>query len=278
MWLHLGTANFAKGDPATASLQGVNVASAGVLTQAKGATTRFEPLLLSSTQSSLFPRDQALQVTNPGMLSDAVNPTGKPFTIAARITGKAVFPGVAEGNVNIVVVADTDILDDKWWLGRDAQGGGAPFADNGGFVLNAVENLTGSDDLISLRMRANTDRPFVRVRAMQAEADRKFRELLGGLQARLAASEQEFAQLQQGMGGTTTALTPEQTAELDRVRRVIANTRTELRGAQGRLRGDIDRLGAMLAFINVLLMPILVAIFAIAFSMTRRRRAKAGKA
>jgi ABC-type uncharacterized transport system involved in gliding motility auxiliary subunit len=184
-----------------------------------------------------------------------------------------VFPGVGTGNINIIVVADTDIFDDRFWLRSDGPAS-EPFADNEGFVLNAVENLSGSDDLISLRMRGNTDHPFTVVRTMQAAAELKFRETLDSLQARLTTSQQEIAQLQQGGGGTATALSPQQTAEIERVRREIAGTRGQLRDVQHNLRADIDRLGTVLAFINILLMPLLVAGFAIVFGLIRRRRAK----
>jgi ABC-type uncharacterized transport system involved in gliding motility auxiliary subunit len=271
LWLHLTQENVSQKDPVTASLQGLNLASVGSLTQVKGATTNFEPILFSSTQASLFGRDEVMALTDPTALMSLVQPSGKPFTIAARITGKAQFANVGSGNINIIVVADTDILDDRFWIRTDPVA--MPFADNGGFVFSAVENLSGSDDLISLRMRSGSEHPFTVVRAMQADADMKFRETLQTLQAKLTSSEQEIAQLQQGGSGNGTALSPQQQAEIERVRREIANTRSQLRDVQHNLRADIDRLGAVLAFLNILLVPALVAAFAIVYGLIRRRRA-----
>lgn len=279
LWLHLTQANMAKSDPITASLTGLNLASAGALTPTKDATTHFEPLLFSSLDASTYPRDETLTLKDPGTLEASVKPTGKPITIAARITGRAVFPGVAQGNINIIVVADTDIWDDRFWLDQSASnegGGGTPFADNEGFVLNALESLSGSDDLISLRARGNVDRPFTVVRQMQAEAEARFRETLDSLRARLTQSQTELAQLQQG--GQQAALTATQNADVARVQREIVNTRAQLRDVQRRLNADIDRLGTVLAFANILLMPLLVAGFAIVFGLIRRRRAKRGAA
>jgi ABC-type uncharacterized transport system involved in gliding motility auxiliary subunit len=180
---------------------------------------------------------------------------------------------VGSGNVNIIVVADTDIFDDRFWL-RSEGPASEPFADNEALVMNAVENLTGSDDLISLRMRANADHPFIVVRDMQAAAELKFRETLESLQARLVAAQQEIAQLQQGGSGNATALSPQQTAQIERVQREIAGTRAQLRDVQRNLRVDIDRLGTLLAFINILLIPLMVAGFAIVYGLIRRKRAK----
>jgi ABC-type uncharacterized transport system involved in gliding motility auxiliary subunit len=279
LWLHLTAANFSKTDPVTASLSGVNLASAGALSRTKDATTTFEPLLFSSPQSSLYDRNDTLTLKNPGALTAAVKPGGKPITMAARITGHAVFPGVTSGNINIIVVADTDIWDDRFWLDNsdpNGNGAGVPFADNEGFVLNAVESLTGSDDLISLRARGNVDHPFTRVRRMQAQAESRFRETLDALRAKLTQSQSDLAQLQRG--GQQTALTPDQDAAMDKARREIAATRAQLREVQHNLNAEIDRLGSLLAFLNILAVPLLVAGFGIVFGLIRRRRAKRGAA
>ena len=273
LWLHLTPENFAPRDPVTASLQSLNLASVGSLTPVKGATTHFEPLISSSNEAALADRNTVMAgLDEPASLQMGM-PTNTRYTIAARITGTAVFPGVGQGNINVIVVADTDIFDDRFWLSSDGPAA-APFADNEGLVLGAVENLSGSDDLISLRMRGDTERPFTVVRAMQADAELKYRETVTNLQGRLTASQQEIAQLQQGGSDSGIALTPAQNAEIERVRREIAGTRAVLRDVQRQLRADIDRLGTILAFINILLMPLLVVVFAIWFGIRRRNRAR----
>ena len=276
LWLHLTAENFSKNDPVTASLNGVNLASAGALTQAKGATTRFEPLITTSPDSMLYSRDTTLNLRDPGALASAVKPGGKPITLAARITGKVAAPGFPAGNVNIIVIADTDVWDDRFWAQSDPQSGArAPFADNQGLVMNAIESLTGSDDLISLRARGNVERPFTVVRRMQAEAEARYRETLDALRARLTAAQEQFAQLQQG--GSASALNAQQTAAMEKLQREMSGTRAQLRDVQARLRADIDRLGGVLAFLNILMVPLLVAAFAIVFGAIRRRRARGRK-
>ena len=273
LWLHLTPENFAPRDPVTASLQSLNLASVGSLTPVKGATTHFEPLISSSNEAALADRNTVMAgLDEPASLQMGM-PTNTRYTIAARITGTAVFPGVGQGPINVIVVADTDIFDDRFWLSSDGPAA-TPFADNEGLVLGAVENLSGSDDLISLRMRGDTERPFTVVRAMQADAELKYRETVTNLQGRLTASQQEIAQLQQGGSDSGIALTPAQNAEIERVRREIAGTRAVLRDVQRQLRADIDRLGTILAFINILLMPLLVVVFAIWFGIRRRNRAR----
>lgn len=262
LWLHLGSENFNHRDPITANLQTLNLASAGALFPAAGAAGKFESLVSSSDQASLVPLAQVAANNNdPGRLIGMVHPTGQRFVLAARV-GK------------VVVVADSDLLDDRFWVRTNPFGQAQPFADNGGLILNAVENLTGSGDLIALRTRANTDRPFTVVRAMQTQAEAKFRETAQALQARLTAAQQEIAQLQQGgKEGGATSLTPKQQADIARLRQEMAQTRAALRDVQHNLRADIDALGARLAFANIAAMPLLVAAFALVLAIIRRGRA-----
>lgn len=267
LWLHLSADNFDRSDPVTANLQTLNFASVGALSALPGAATHFEPLITSSTQATLAPRSLVEKDSDPDRLMAMIPASGQRYTLAARVTG---------AGLNLVIVADSDLMDDRFWVRPGAARGSAqPFADNGGLVLNAVENLTGSGDLIAMRTRANTDRPFGVVRAMQANAEGKFRETAQALQARLAAAEREIQQLNQGgTGGRAIALTADQQAAIARLRREMAQTRTQLRDVQRNLRADIDQLGVELAFVNILLMPLLVAAFALVLGIIRRGRAR----
>jgi ABC-type uncharacterized transport system involved in gliding motility auxiliary subunit len=290
VWLHLDHGQFDASDPITANLQVLNLASVGALAPRKGATTHFAPLVWSSEQAALLGAEEVRLSPQPEDLVSSIIPTGKRYTIAARISGPAdtAFPngppsagGAPEvksaKNVNIVVMADSDIFDDRFWvrvenvLGRQVA---APFADNAAFVLNAVENLMGSDDLISLRTRASDDRPFTVVRDLQAQAEAQFQEQEQGLQARLTDTQQKLQSLQAGEGGAAgnVALTPAQQAAVERFKRELIVTRAELREVQHNLRKDIDALGEFLAFVNIALMPLLVAGFALVVAALRRRR------
>jgi ABC-type uncharacterized transport system involved in gliding motility auxiliary subunit len=281
IWLHLGPDNFDNKDPLTANLQSLNLASVGALRALKGATTKFAPLITSSDQAGQIDAVVARMTQNPQELMGQIEPTGEKFVIAARVSGpaKSAFPAapVKAGKINVVVMADTDIFDDRFWvriqnvLGKKLA---APFADNGAFILNAIENLTGSDDMINLRTREAGQRPFTVVRKIQADAQAKFHEEEQRLQQHLTETQQRLHELEQGGAAEQgqVGLTPAQQAEIERFRHDLAATRTQLRDVQHNLRKDIDSLGAWLAFINIALVPILIAIFAVALAALRRRR------
>jgi ABC-type uncharacterized transport system involved in gliding motility auxiliary subunit len=293
IWLHLTNANFDTKDQVTSNLQALNLASAGALSPISGATTTFTPLVSSSNQAGLLDTAEVRMTAQPTDLMNDIHATGKPFTIAARISGtaKTAFPNgaatvhttvpqIKSGPIDVIVMADSDIFDDRFWVHVENLYGkpvAAPFADNAAFVLNAVENLTGSDDLISLRTRATNDRPFTVVKQLQSQAQAQFQQQAEALQARLTDTESRLKELEQG-GSTngkpvnSTSLTPEQQAAIERFKRDLIQTRTQLRDVQHDLRKDIDALGAFLAFVNIALVPILVAIFAIVLAVLRRRR------
>ena len=282
VWLHAGPDNFDAKDPVTANMQSLNLATVGALHPLKGATTEFSPLVTSSDQSSLLDSATVRMSQDPQALMGEIQPTGEKFVIAARITGRAktAFPNSAAtkaGNINLIVMADSDIFDDRFWVHIQNLMGkkiGAPFADNAGFVLNAVENLSGSNDLISLRTRETAQRPFTVVRDLQAHAEEQFQAEEKQLQQHLTDTQQRLHELQQGGGDQSGAvgLTAAQQAEVERFRRDLIDTRIKLRDVQHNLRKDIDALGSWLAFVNIALVPILVAIFAIGLAAVRRRR------
>ena len=301
VWLHLTQAQFDAKDTVTANLQSLNLASAGALHPLKGATTSFAPLIHSSGQSALLDTDAVRFNPRPQDLMGAIRPTGEEFTIAARISGPAktaftagppaamTAPGQppppalpaqikeSSGPINVIVMADSDIFDDRFWVHVENAFGkrvATPFADNGAFVMNAIENLMGSSDLITLRTRATNDRPFTVVKEIQADAQAQFQQQAEALQARMTAVQQRLHELEQGGGAGTGAqgLTQPQQAEIDRFKKELIDTRTALRDVQHNLRKDIDTLGDFVALVNIIVVPLFVAGFAILLAWLRRRR------
>jgi ABC-type uncharacterized transport system involved in gliding motility auxiliary subunit len=281
VWLHLTAQNFDPRDPVTASLQSINMASTGEIAPMRGATTVFHTLIGSSDQANMMDRQQLTALRDPTHLVDTMRPTGVRYALAARITGpaKTAYPNapgaVQKGKVQLMIVADSDVWDDRFWVRVSNQMGrpvAEPFADNGALILNAVENLTGSDDLISLRTRASSDRPFTVVQGLRQAAEVKYRETENSLQTNLTRAQQALAQLQQGAGGNAIALSQKQKDEIERIRRGMAQTRSQLRDVQRNLRSEVDALGSRLAFLNIFGVPILVVAFALVLGLIRRAR------
>src|SRR3984957_4361149 len=92
--LGLGHDDMNQKDVVSASLDKVNLATAGSLAARPGAKTTFEPLLLSSTSAAPIPALRFNALTDPSILRDGFKPTGTRYALAARITGpvESAFP------------------------------------------------------------------------------------------------------------------------------------------------------------------------------------------
>jgi ABC-type uncharacterized transport system involved in gliding motility auxiliary subunit len=287
-------------DPATADLSQVTVASAGAIGKKAGAAIDFIPLLSSSDQSGSIPVDQVKTMPDPGKILAGFKPEGGPRVIAARVHGilKSAFsgpPAAAAGQkppdglpdyiaetktpANLVVVGDTDILADRYWVRVQdffGQQQPTPFSDNGPFVANLVGTLAGGDALIGLRSRGTSQRPFDVVDTMQKTAEARFRQTEQALQAHLDDVQKQLTALRTGHGEagaeTQAVITPEQRQSIDDLRRDVAATRGKLRLVQLDLRRDISRLETTLRLADIVLVPAVLTVLALLLGITRRRR------
>lgn len=286
-WLHVTADGFDARDPVSASLNAVNFASAGIVNPRRGATTKFAPLIYSSDRATPIEPHIIRAISNGETLAAAVQPTGERYVVAARLTGPAVSafaaappPGVGLGirsarAINVVVVADTDLLADRFWL-RTEGGRAIEFSDNEAFIFNIVENLMGTDDLLSLHPRARGERPFTKVQALEAAAQKRYRVETDKLQTQLAVARDRLLALQQ-KATVASAVAPDakKSTDIERSRRELAETRMALRQVQRDLNLDVARLGNRMAFANIALMPILVVIVGSIVAFWRRRRQRA---
>lgn len=286
-WLSLPAEALDQEDVSTANLETLIMASAGVLEPLEDAKTTFLPIIRSSNQSQPVDVQRLAMLDNPESLIRELQPTGERYALAARISGPAqsAFPNGIEGqkdglkqadNINLLVVADTDVLSDRMWVQVQdffGQRIPQPFADNAGFAINALDNLAGSEALISVRSRGRFDRPFTVVDRLQREAENRFRIKEQQLQQRLAVAEQKLAELQPNDPEQTLELTPEQQATLQQFLQEKLKIRKELREVNYQLNADIEALGRSLKFINIALAPLLLTLGVLVLWLIRRRRA-----
>ncbi|MEM7206327.1 MAG: Gldg family protein [Pseudomonadota bacterium] len=304
--------NIVGDDVVTNKLESLIFSTTSAITQASDSTIDFVPLIQSSAESMLFASETFDPAADPDDIYAAFEPTGERHTVAARVSGSfnTVFPGGytppvpeddgenaeeasseaddaqpapepiehienAQAAANLIVVADSDFLSDRLWVRVQnffGQQIAQPFADNGDFVLNAVDNLLGSADLIGIRGRGQYARPFDVVEQMQREADAKFQKTERELTAKLDGLEAKLDELQAAKGADEDALTlnEEQLAEIENFQAEKLQTRKALRDVRHQLGSDIDNLGSWLKFINTALVPILLTLVVL-FLRWRRR-------
>lgn len=305
-WFNMQGDSISQTEVATAQLNQVGVASAGEVRRREGAAVEFVPLLRSSERSSTAPVASVRENPDPARILAEFRPDGERRVIAARLRGEmaSAFPDGAppvpqgserpadfpahrarsEGAANVVVIADADILEDRYWVRVQdffGQQVATPFSDNGAMIANLVDTFAGGDALISLRSRGESLRPFTVVEDIRREADARFRQTERELQDRLQQTERRLRELRQGQGGErgqgAAVITPEQRAEIDAARAQILQTRQQLRAVQLDLRRDIERLETWLRIVNIAAVPLLLTLLAIGLGIARARRRAAAR-
>jgi len=282
--LSLGTRELNLADPITASLQNVNVSTAGHFDLAAAAQTRLVPLLQSSSDAMLVPTQRVLDASNdPNALLQHYQAGDANYVLAAQLRGplgsafpeRAAEPGHqarAADSARVILVADTDLLSDRLWAEPQTVLGQTMlriFADNGDFVTNMVDNLSGSSALLSIRSRSTSRRPFTRVQALRNVADRKFLQKERELEQELADMRQRVDELRPGTGTGT-----EQRREIEQFRQRQLAITTELRSVQHQLNDEIDALGLRIKIINITFIPSLLILFGLIYGWRRMRRSR----
>ena len=303
--LGLDKSTFARDDVITAGLSNVNVAVAGHLEPIKGAGVKFEPLLESSGDAELLPVERFRMLFDPASLHEGFKPTGVHYALAARVTGNVhtAFPdGPPAGAtlpagsaalktsthpLSLVVIGDTDLLADYLWVHQQEFFGQRlvqAWASNGDLVLNALDNLAGSDDLISVRGRATFTRPFERVDKLRRAADERLRDKEHELEQQLQATEQKLNALEAKGGGAgggaqgSLIVTPQEQEEIEHFGQEKIRIRKELRAVRAGLDADIRRLGTEIKIVDIIVIPAAFALLALGFAAWRRRTRRARRA
>ncbi len=309
-WLALTQAQMNADDIVTSQITAINLASAGAIKKREGGTTSIQPLMQSSNNAMLMDVADLRGDPNPQVLAEKFKASGEVYTLAARISGpaKTAFPDgppapkadaeKKEGEskpteaapqvkesakpINVVLVADADLLDDRFWVRTQQMFGQSlyvPIAANADFVVNAIDNLSGSGDLIGLRSRGKSQRPFDVIEGLRRNAEQQYQARERSLQKKLEETEKQIADLQSkagspaaGAAGANALVSAEQQAAIEGLRGEILNTRKELRNVQRELNRDIEQLQLGIKFINIGLVPLLAAVVAIGLSLAWRRR------
>ena len=287
-FLSLGAGNMDKKSLLVAQLTQVMFPFAGSLSFGKTEGLEFEPLIVSSKDDSCMADAMGLQFGGP----IRVNPDNVQRTLAARLSGtfKTAFPKgpdytegstnevpkvVASGKGTVLLFADSDFLADQFCVqtintifGVMAQ----PMNDNLSLFSNVIEQFAGREELIGVRTRGPSNRPFAKVDALEAKALAKWQRKQSELEAALQETQQRLSALQkQKSGNDRLLLSKEQQDEIIQFRKMQADTRRQLKNVRKELTADIDSLGLTLKVVNIMLVPVLVIAFGIFHGLRRRR-------
>ena len=294
-WLDIKKDHMDDTHQATSKVQRLTFATSGFLkNNEKNNNISFRRLVWSTTQSMQIDVADVKFTPNPTNLLRNFVPSNEELTLAAEIKGNfsSNFPdGPPDTNIKndfdknkhinesikpttLVILADTDMLYDEYWLKYEQSGEVLPIANNADFTVNLLEYLNGTEDLIGLRGKGVSSLPFVKVEKIQKEAEQKFRSKEQELLEKLNNYQGKLENIQKGSveDGGKTLLTEKETLEIDKFREEMIFVRSELRKVQNALRKDIEKLDSILKFFNIFFVPILLIIISLVLGFIGRRK------
>lgn len=307
-----GPPSFAADSPLTSDLRELAFMEAGALSLISGAEARLKfEALVTQTGPGMGAISVATANTGPfEKTSLGFQPDGKPRVLIASVTGvfNSAFPkgapaaGPPEPTPpgqppappvkpwtaphltaskqpgRLLVIADSDFLMDPFTVRQRQVGGQAamePINDNFGFVVSALETLGGSDELVSLRSKGTSLRPFKRVQDLERVAQLRYQAKLDEIERRLEEANAKIAELSRQTGGAPSKgvlITPEMQREIEKFQVQADQLSEERRAIRRGLSEDVNSLGRRLQVLNLLAGPAVALLFGLAYAWLRRRK------
>ena len=258
-------------------------------------------LIQSSTGSGFVDSRRAAQL-DPS-LSTSFRPAGTAYDLVTYLSGnfKTAFPDgkpqaaapseTSQPAANadhlkqsatpghVFLIADVDAFYDRFAYNLQNFGGvqmASPINGNSSLLFNLLDQATGSKHLIGSRSRSAIRRPFTVVQKMEAEFNQKVGTKIEEFQEKQKAAQQKLSELQaQKSRGSELYLSPEQEAEIRKLRKEQVEYSKLIREQEKDLRRQKDKLAGKITLLNVAAMPLLVTLFGLGLFIQRRRSTRA---
>lgn len=264
-------------DPVTASLKTIHLAYPGTLAVTKETPNlEITPLLYSSSESMAYPNETALapdlSVLNKMFKSDKKN-----YVFGLRIKGQltSAFEKAPTRNflkkrpedhlatavkpTNIIVVADSDLLADSHWVLTQTEDDQVyAMADNGDFVINILDNLSGAASLIDLRAKSQWNNPLKVLDDLREQSDKKYRAQERELKNELSAVQNNLRQLMLTTEQNEEKADSEELEHVYLLKQKIIELRKNLRQVQSILIQDVQDLQTKIILVNIFSVPFLL--------------------
>ena len=222
--------------------------------------------LLTGTFKSAYPDGIEVPVDSPdeNTEEDGANQAQDSETQKLRGLTEALEPGA------VVVLADVDMLSDLVAYRRTFFGV-EPVGDNSTFVLNTLEDLAGSPELISIRSRGNYKRPFIVVDEIEKQADDETKEEETKIMAQIKGFEQQLNEKIRAVEGENKGELISQTIieEKKKIELELREAEKQLRDIKMQKRKRVEKLKTQLRSFCTLPGPALTLVIAVILGIYR---------
>ena len=309
VWLRITSDGIDTNDIVTSELDNVWLFGAGAFTGTPAPGLK-ETVLMHSTPDSQLVDGMMASMSGESVLKE-FKPSGISYALAVKLTGKfkTAFPnGLPEENTEtnadnskiadkvaakksdnslkesaqentVILAGDSDMIYDGYTVRRSDTPFGSfiePMNANLNFALNAVEQLSGDNNLIAVRSRAALEHPFTRVQKIEAAADQQYLAQLNQLQKDRDEAVSRLSELQQQKSQNQRyILSPEQETEIKNLRQKEADTNKRLHEMDKERRHDIVSLERHVEIINIAAVPLLVIAAGISLAIFKFKRTSA---
>lgn len=266
--------NFNQSAPETANLKNIMFASASALEPITDQIT-FEPLIQTSANSAYLPAQAIYDNINPSDILRSFKSDNTTKTIAAKITSlNDIVP------FELIVIGDSDFLYDSFWTKTTSMTDtqyAVPVLDNGNLVLNALESLSGGDNLIELRGKSAKTRKFDDIEKMRRNSQLQFKIKEDEIVKRINQTKVELQEIwgKKDFENRQT-FTTDELAIIAGIRKKLEQERRELSSIRHLLNQDIDTLNTNIKLINIYIIPLGILGGLLIFALFKNRRQKTG--
>ena len=287
-WIQVGNEGMNQKEAVLAQLSSIVLTNAGSFIL-KDKEISFEPLLTASQVAGMVDADKAGNPQeDPRKLLKDLKTSNEKIIISGwlRDNLNSAFPeglkdkkGVTKSikKSNVLLVGDADMLMDRNWLTKQNLVGqeiATAFANNGDFVLNVVENMIGGSVLSDLRGKGISWRPFLKIAELERKAEEKFLSKEEALAEKLGKMELKIQELTKNNKSEKDVLSPETIKAIEGFKLEMMSTRAELRTVKFNLRSDVENLKSWIMFINIGLLPTLIAALALLIAIRKPKSAR----
>lgn len=249
--------------PVTKNLNEIILASTSVIMPEpeayKNNKIAFYPLLRAGEISEIMPSSVVIDGLNPQEILRYFQPDDNQKIIAAEIIGQE-----KDNPFDLIAVADTDFIYDTFWSRKHSFLGSEYLVesfDNANFVLNALDYLSGSKDLLELRGKTAQSHPFKGIETMRRLNSLRFTQKEEAIfaeinKAKTAMQEvwnkKDFEERQN--------FTADELAAIAKVRTQLNELRQQLSDIREQAFADIRRIDNWVSLINLLAVPSLLVL------------------
>ena len=287
-WIQVGNEGMNQKEAVLAQLSSIVLTNAGSFIL-KDKEISFEPLLTASQFAGMVDADKAGNPQeDPRKLLKDLKTSNEKIIISGwlRDNLNSAFPeglkdkkGVTKSikKSNVLLVGDADMLMDRNWITKQNLVGqeiATAFANNGDFVLNVVENMIGGSVLSDLRGKGISWRPFLKIAELERKAEEKFLSKEQALAEKLGKMELKIQELTKNNKSEKDVLSPETIKAIEGFKLEMMSTRAELRTVKFNLRSDVENLKSWIMFINIGLLPTLIAALALLIAIRKPKSAR----